>query len=522
MSASREKKTRQDQIASGYVDPKTEKEAQQKAAEKRINRLYGLIAIIFVLVVAATLVWRSNIISRKSTAATINGEKYTAAEVNFFYNNAYRGFVNQNSYFLSYMGLDTSASLKDQTVNATAASMTGLEEGSSWYDYFLNMGLQQMAAVQSALKQAKDEGFTFPESVKAQYEDSMASLKATAEMSGTTVDKYLQSSMGSTMTEKVYGEQILRLMQYSAYVDAHQSGLTYSDAELEAAYKENTDSYDLVAYEYVLFKGAAESTKDAEGNTVQPTEEESAAAKEAAKSAAEALLNSFKTSGSSLESLAAGNDAATYKKESGATYYGDTITAWLFNSSRKAGDSEVLEVGTSYYVVNFLNRYRDETNTVDVRHILIQSETGALAAGDDGYEAQQAELKAAARAKAEDILTQWKSGAATEDSFAALAGECTMDPGSKYTGGLYSQVTPGQMVSEFNDWCFDSSRKTGDTGIVDTTYGSHVMYFVGNNLPNWAASVRSDLSSNETATWAQGFVDNADIQKNDFGMKFVG
>ena len=154
MSASREKKTRQDQIASGYVDPKAEMEMQQKAAEKRTNRLYGLIAVIFILVVAATLVWRSNVISRNATAATINGEKYSAAEVNFFFNNAYRGFVNQNSYFLSYMGLDTSSSLKGQTVNATAASMTGLEEGSSWYDYFLDMGLQQMSAVQTALKQA--------------------------------------------------------------------------------------------------------------------------------------------------------------------------------------------------------------------------------------------------------------------------------------------------------------------------------------------------------------------------------
>lgn len=522
MSASREKKTRQDQIASGYVDPKAEMEMQQKAAEKRTNRLYGLIAVIFILVVAATLVWRSNVISRNATAATINGEKYSAAEVNFFFNNAYRGFVNQNSYFLSYMGLDTSSSLKGQTVNATAASMTGLEEGSSWYDYFLDMGLQQMSAVQTALKQAKDEGFVFPESVKSQYEDSMASLKSAAEMSGTTVDKYLQSNLGSTMTEKVYGEQVLRLLQYSSYVEAYQKALTYSDAELEAAYKENADTYDLVSYEYVMFKGAAESTTDAEGNTVQPTDEENAAAKEAAKAAAESLLSDFKTSGSSLESLAAGNDAATYKAEKGATYYGDTITSWLFDSARKAGDCDVLEVGTSYYVVNFLNRYRDETKTVDVRHILIQPEDGTIASGAEGYEAQQAELKAAAKAKAEDILAQWKSGAATEDSFAALAGEYTTDPGSKYTGGLYSQVTPGMMVAEFNDWCFDSSRKVGDTGVVDTSYGSHVMYFVGNNLPNWAVSVQSDLSSAETAEWSQTFVDDSDIQQNSFGMKFVG
>ena len=33
-------------------------------------------------------------------------------------------------------------------------------------------------------------------------------------------------------------------------------------------------------------------------------------------------------------------------------------------------------------------------------------------------------------------------------------------------------------MTEFNDWCFDASRKPGDTGIVKTSYGYHVMYFV--------------------------------------------
>lgn len=521
MSASREKKIRQDLESSGFVDPKSEKAAQQKIAETRANRLYACIAVIFVLIVAAILIWRSNMISRSATAATINGENYNAAEVTFYYQNAYRGFVNQNSYFISYMGLDTSASLKGQTVNATAASMLGLEEGSSWHDYFLDMGLQQMAAVQTALDQAAQEGFVYPDSVQAEYENSMATLKSSAETAGQSVETYLKSGLGSLMTEKIYGEQVMKFLQYSAYVDAYENSLTYTDAELEAAYKENADQYDLVSYEYVMFKGTAASTTDADGNTIQPTDEENAAAKEAAKVAAEALLNSYKGSASSLKALAANDESSTYKKEDGASYYGDTLSAWLFNSARKAGDCEVLEVGTSYYVVNFLNRHRDDSAVIDVRHILFQTETGTIESGVEGYEAEQATLKAAAKAKADDLLAQWKSGEATEESFAALAGEYTEDPGSKYTGGLYEEVTPGTMVAEFNDWCFDSSRKPGDTGVVETSYGAHVMYFVRAQV-NWIVAVRSDLSSDATSVWAQNFVDNADIQAKDFGMKFVG
>ena len=107
MSASREKKLRQDQTASGYVDPKAEKELEKKKAEKRSNVLYSVIAVLFVLVVAASFLWRSNVISRNATALTIDGEKYSAAEVNFYYQNVYRGFLQSNSYFISYLGPKT-------------------------------------------------------------------------------------------------------------------------------------------------------------------------------------------------------------------------------------------------------------------------------------------------------------------------------------------------------------------------------------------------------------------------------
>ena len=100
MSASREKKLRQDQTASGYVDPKAEKELEEKKAEKRSNVLYSVIAVLFVLVVAASFLWRSNVISRNATALTIDGETYSAAEVNFYYQNVYRGFLQSNSYFI--------------------------------------------------------------------------------------------------------------------------------------------------------------------------------------------------------------------------------------------------------------------------------------------------------------------------------------------------------------------------------------------------------------------------------------
>lgn len=108
---------------------------------------------------------------------------------------------------------------------------------------------------------------------------------------------------------------------------------------------------------------------------------------------------------------------------------------------------------------------------VNVRHILIEPE-----ADEDGNVSDEA--WAAAEQKAQEVLEEWQSGDATEESFGELAATYSSDGGSSTNGGLYEDVHPGQMVTEFNDWCFDASRKPGDTGIVKTSYGYHVMYFV--------------------------------------------
>lgn len=96
MSASKEKDTRQAKTAFGQADPKTAHEAQQRKEEKRNNRLYGVIAVVFVIIAIACLVYRSNIIPKMVTAATIGDESYTAAEVNYYFVNNYQNFLSKN------------------------------------------------------------------------------------------------------------------------------------------------------------------------------------------------------------------------------------------------------------------------------------------------------------------------------------------------------------------------------------------------------------------------------------------
>ena len=113
---------------------------------------------------------------------------------------------------------------------------------------------------------------------------------------------------------------------------------------------------------------------------------------------------------------------------------------------------------------------------VDVRHILILPEGGITdEAGQTTYSETEWE---ACRVKAQAVLDEYLAGNTTESDFAQLAVEYNADPGSQSSGGLYEKVYEGQMVPAFNDWCFDEARKEGDTGLVKTNYGYHVMYYV--------------------------------------------
>lgn len=133
-----------------------------------------------------------------------------------------------------------------------------------------------------------------------------------------------------------------------------------------------------------------------------------------------------------------------------------------------------------------------DSKLVDVRHILVMPEGGTE--DESGTVTYSEEEWEACRVKAQEIYDQWLAGDATEDSFAALAGEKTEDPGSAETGGLYEGVAAGDMVTEFNDWIFDESRATGDHGLVKTTYGYHIMFYV-DAQPQWLSVAKSDYTS---------------------------
>ncbi len=138
---------------------------------------------------------------------------------------------------------------------------------------------------------------------------------------------------------------------------------------------------------------------------------------------------------------------------------------------------------------------KDSGELTDVRHILIVPEGGT--ADENGYMTYTEEEMAAARVVAEDVLKLWTEGEATEESFIALVQEYSADKGSAANGGLIGEIhEESSYVENFKSWSLAEDRKSGDTGIVESIYGWHIMYFV-ERAPRWVRAAENDWTSEQ-------------------------
>ena len=204
------------------------------------------------------------------------------------------------------------------------------------------------------------------------------------------------------------------------------------------------------------------------------------------------------------------------------------MNEWIRDEARKTGDITALAYETTstdsdgketktlkgYYVVLYLDSNDNTFALANVRHILVAFEGGTTNSTTGTTTYSQAEKDTAKKA-AEALLEQWKKGDATEESFGELANK-ESDDGDGTTGGLYENVYPGQMVTNFNDWCFDEVRKPGDTGIVESTYGYHVMYYVGDSEQNYRDHmITEDKLTEDMEAWQTALNDAMSLEEKD-------
>ena len=527
MSASKKK-----QLRSENAEKMTERQiAEQKEAKKvKIYSIAFVVVLVALIVFAVIISVNRSIEARgvheKSTvAATIGSHELSDAELSYYYIDYVNNYVNTYGSYLSLFGLDSSKTL-DQQVYST-------ETGETWADFFISQAASTAQSTLSLADAAEAEGFTLSEEQQTQVDLLSNNLDSYAKLYGyKNADAFLKAQYGNGSSKADYLAYYSRNLLASAYQTAHQDALSYTSEQIREADSQDPakySSYSYAQYHIPTSKFLTGGTTDENGTTTYTAAERDAAVV-AAKAAIAPLLKA-----ANLDELNAAIGEMTINEgtEASATVYTNQarssintyLTDWITDEARQEGDitsievpttvtdenGEELETVSAYYVVMYTGKNNNETDLINVRHILVGF------SGDQNEDGTYTdEAKEAARTSAEEILDEWKSGDATEDSFAELANSKSTDTGSNTNGGLYENVYPGQMVAAFNDWCFDADRKPGDTGIVETSYGYHVMYFVGATGETYRDyQIVNDLRTADMNTWLEGLLEDYTVTMGD-------
>lgn len=127
------------------------------------------------------------------------------------------------------------------------------------------------------------------------------------------------------------------------------------------------------------------------------------------------------------------------------------------------------------------SEYASKETCVDFRQILLipdASEEEKVTVAKDGTVTCPEEAWQKCEEEAQSLLTYWeKKNRGTEATFGETAHNQSEDTGSAENGGLYYGIRKGQLLKLLDDWCFDPARQPGDTTIVRSPYGVHILYF---------------------------------------------
>lgn len=493
VTENKEQKEQTEQKVMTKYDRKVQKRKEEKEKEKKEERISTAVGIVF-LVALVCLVASFPIrtyLATHETYVVINGEEVNKVEFDYVYNTSKNNYITQYGSYLSYFGLDTSKDLSTQMYSETL----------TWKDYFEQNAVESLKQNKALMAEAKAAGFTYD--TTDEYNTFKETIKTSAAAAGVSDKEYVRSIYGSYATMGRIEEYVKNDMVMNAYYQKLQEDNDPSDDEVQSYYEENKATYDSVDYRLTTIEAdlptepteladpveetAADTTGSTDGTAAtdstqdtayQPSDAEIAKAMEDAKVLAD----------DAEQTVAKDGEAHENEKKSSVNYL---ISDWLFDDARKAGDTTVITNDNShcYYVVAFEKRYLDETPSADVRVIIpTEDKTG------------------------EEILEEWKNGAATEDSFAELCKKYTQDTSAVENGGLFEQVTKTGMTEELSNWIFDSSRQAGDTVAITVSDSTYVLYYIGQDQPEWKINIKNTLVSDTMSQHMQDITADVTVE----------
>ena len=467
-----------------------------------------------------------------SVVATVDGQKISIGMYDYYYASIVSYYEQYASY--GYYSLDTT---KDYSKQYTTD-----DDGNkiSWQKFFETEALKEVEQITTYYSKALEEGVTLTSAQKKTIEKQISTLKDSASQNDVSLDQYIKANFGTYCSEDT-----IRLMLEQYYLSANYKGkfkceTKVTDNDVDKYYNDHKNDYKKIEFYYIASPYDAtddnsknESIKTAEKIMAKMKDKKSVIAlvPEVYSSYIDSQVKSSMEQDSTLTEKKAREEAVkSYESNVVTTVSGsdspfdDKMNTWLFSDDTKVGSKKYYideSAGYIYIVLKTSKASVEEDETYTVRHILVAPESGSNSSSSTSEKTEYTDEQwAAAKKKADSILAKFNKTDKSEYEFAKLAEQYSTDSASTSSGsndsfgGLYESVTLGQMVPDFEKWSIDDSRKYGDTGIVKSDYGYHIMFFI-NDCPEYQSKIIAQIKSDRLSN----MIDKAEVKVHENAIK---
>lgn len=484
-----------------------------KSIEKRttaagiIKKVVAIVLVVAIVGFAGFKILDSTgVINRAATALKVGDTKVSVAEFNYYYSMAFNEIANQayqyeQAYGYNPLGFDSSLPPDEQ-------ESTQKDEDGNALTWDVVLKDRAVAIAQQTIgyyNEAVAAKTTLTEDQKAEINETIETYRTQAAENNYSLNAFLKTYFGAGFNEKTFVNQLEKEILAQNFTEAKNKEVSDSitDETVAAEYKANQKEYDYADVRYyslsfkTLTKTEGETDDALKARQKAENDKLIAAAKDIAAKATDenALIEAVKAYNDSEEDTTKKLIATSYSALGSAV--GTEGADWAFAAGRKAGEVNTF-AGEKAANIVFIIKPAYTLNSVTVRHCLVE------------FDAKDAENvtdkeKEAAKKKATDLLAGLGEKV-TEDAFAKMVKDNTADTASAETGGLYENIRiSDNYVENFEAWSFNPDRKAGDTGIVETEYGYHIMYFVSDNTDDldWKAAIKNNMTNEKLTAFQE-------------------
>ena len=378
---------------------------------------------------------------------------FTRGELSvIFYNYCNEQFYSSEA--IDHYNVDPSVSLKDQIYY----------DDVTWFSYFMELAKADMKELLVLCEAAKAEGIVLSDEdleiiedavdEEVQYEIDMAYEK----------NEYFKLRYGADGSENALREYLKKTALAARYTDKMVSAYNVSDEKLAEYAADNGDLFDTISYMTYTFD--------------EDTDENAKAAAEALAAITDpaqfdSYVIDYMTNTLLLREEEINTDEC-YKNQKSYDKYSD-FSKLAFDEKAPVGTTYIKEDAVDgEYTVYLLTKsagVRDDY-TKNIRAVLIDID--------------HHETVAMAKTFTDDLLEEWKSGEATEETFIQLVKDNTDEEAAIEVGGLIEGIVCGDTLPDgMEAWLYNREINEGDTRIFRDTGAYYIVYYCGNGDLSW-------------------------------------